>query len=292
MRAVFVKVLLRAFSLLPLPLAHALGAGLGWVAYLIPNGLRRVTGINLALCGPELEGARRRTLARRSLAETGKTLTEMGAMWFWSPRRILAKVRQVTGWEAVEAARAQGRGTILLTPHLGAWELTSLYLGRDHPITCLYRPPRMGPLHSLILRARERGGSRLVPTTPSGVKALYQALGQGADVGILPDQDPGRGAGVFAPFFGVPANTMTLVPRLVRSTGAAVVFVYAQRLPWGRGYVLHFSAAPAGMDDPDPATAAAAMNRGVERCIRACPEQYQWSYKRFKTRPAGADPLY
>lgn len=292
MRAPLIKLLLRLLALLPLPLAHAAGAGLGWLAWALPTRARRVTLANLALCLPEMDEGARRSLARRSLLEAGKTFTEMGAMWYWSPARLRGKIRDVVGWENVEAARARGKGVIALTPHLGAWELTSQYYVSRHPLTCLYRPPRLQALDAMILRSRERMGAQLVPTTPSGVKTLYQTLKRGETVGILPDQDPGRGAGIFAAFFGVPTNTMTLVPRLARTTGAAVVLVYAERLPHGRGYVMRFYRAPVGVEDADPAVAAAAMNRGVEACVRERPEQYQWSYKRFKTRPQGEQGPY
>ncbi|NIP73525.1 MAG: lysophospholipid acyltransferase family protein [Gammaproteobacteria bacterium] len=292
MRAPLITLLLRLLALLPLPLAHAAGAGLGWLAWVIPNRARRVTLTNLALCLPERDEDERRALARRSLIETGKTVTEMGAMWFWPPRRVKTAVRGVRGKEVLQAGLNRGRGIILLTAHLGAWELVSLYLVQELALTCLYRPPRIEGLEATILRSRERTGARLVPTTPSGVKRLYQALARGEVVGILPDQDPGRGAGVFAPFFGVAANTMVLVPRLARATGATVVFLYAERLPRGRGYAMRFREAPEGIDDADPAVAAAAMNLGVEACVRECLAQYQWSYKRFKTRPQGEGKLY
>jgi KDO2-lipid IV(A) lauroyltransferase len=291
-RAAVLAGLLRLFALLPLPAAHAIGAFLGWLFWLLPTEARRVTRINLALCLPELDPHQRARLARRSLMETGKTFTETGALWFWAPQRVLDLVREVRGLEHLEAAEGRGRGLIGLTPHLGAWELTSLYYAARQPITCLYRPPRLAELQDLVRRARERMGPRLVPTTPSGIKALYRALARHQAVGILPDQDPGRHGGVFAPFFGRPAGTMVLIPRLAHKTGAPAVFVFAERLPRGRGYRLVFHPAPAELAAEDPAVGAAALNRGVETCVRALPEQYQWSYKRFKSRPAGESPRY
>jgi len=135
-------------------------------------------------------------------------------------------------------------------------------------------------------------GATLVPTDASGVRALYKAVAKNQMIGILPDQDPGDEGGVFAPFFGVPANTMTLLPRLMQKTGAAVIFSYAERLPRGQGFHVHFLPAPADARTDELQQAAAALNLGVENCVRQSPAQYQWSYKRFKTRPPGETRFY
>lgn len=293
MRPAIFKAVLRSFAYLPLPVAHALGAALGWTAYLVPNSLRSATYTNLSMCFPDMDPRQRKRLVRRSLVETGKTFTEMGILWLGRPARVHRLIKRVSGQhEVYDRARAKGRGVVVLTPHLGAWELTSLFCVDKHPMTALYRPPRMQEMEDFVRDARQRTGARLVPTTASGVKGLFQALERGDDVGILPDQDPGGGAGVFAPFFGHDAKTMVLVPRLVQRTGATPVFIYAKRLSWGRGFHVHFVPAPPGMDEGDLKAAAAAMNRGVEVCVRQLPEQYQWSYKRFKTRPEGAPRIY
>jgi KDO2-lipid IV(A) lauroyltransferase len=292
MRATFVRLLLRLFALLPLRVAHAVGGALGWLAYVIPNDLRRVTLVNLAHCLPELDERARRRLARRSLMETGKTVTELGAIWFWSPKRVAALVGKVIDEDVFRSAIGEGKGVILVTPHLGAWEMNSLHFGQSYPLTALYRPPRMQELDDLVRVSRERMGSRLVPTTASGVKALYKALDKGEVIGILPDQDPGKGGGVFAPFFGVAANSMILLPRLAQKTGAPVIFIYAERLAKGRGYNIHVHRASNHIYDADLAVSATAMNAAVEACVREVPEQYQWSYKRFKTRPKGEPKLY
>lgn len=292
MRARLLRWTLHLFALLPLPLAHALGAVLGWLFHIVPNSVRTVVRKNVQLCFPEQGPDWQRRLARRSLIETGKTFAEVGALWLWPGRRVLALVREVRGADIVETAERRGHGVIFLTPHLGAWELTSHYLAVGRPLTALYRPPRMQEIEALVHRCRERLGARLVPTTAGGVRALYRALAQGEAVGILPDQDPGRGQGIFAPFFGVPANTMVLVSRLAHKTGAPVIFICAERLRHGRGFRIHFRAAPVAVGDADAAIATAALNAGVEACVRDLPTQYQWSYKRFKTRPADAPNLY
>lgn len=291
-RAAAVRRVLRLLALLPLPVAQAIGAAFGTVAALLPTRLRGITHANLDRCLPDIGASERRRLARRSLAETGKTATESGAIWLWHPERVMPLIREIVGEETMEQAIAQGRGVILATPHLGSWEMSGLYAAVRFGITSLYRPPRMAELDHLIRSARERTGARLVPTDAGGIRALYQALGRGEVIGILPDQEPAPGAGVYAPWFGIPAYTMLLLARLARKSGAPVVFIYAERLPWGRGFRLHYRPAESGIADSDPLVAAGALNRTVEACVRALPEQYQWSYRRFRQRPEGEPPIY
>ncbi len=292
MKALLVTALLHLLSALPLRLAQGVGAGLGRLLGWLPGDMRRITRINLEHCLPDLPARERERLARASLVEAGRAFAELGAMWLWRPERLLALVREVRGWELLEAAMAAGRGIIVLSPHLGAWELGSLYGAPRHPLTALYRPLRVRALDDLVRTARERTGARLMPTDGSGVRALYKALERGEMVGILPDQDPGRGAGVFAPFFGHPAKTMVLVSRLASRSGAAVLICVPERLPRGRGFRLHFTPAPAEVSAADLNRSVAAMNAGVEAWVRRLPAQYLWSYKRFKSRPEGEPRWY
>ena len=292
MREAFIKLFLRFCALLPLRGAHALGAGLGRLLAVLPNRSRTVTARNLALCFPELPPQERRRLAARSLQEMGKTATETGTLWCRDAGRVLALVRAVSGKEAVDQALSAGKGGIILTPHLGNWEMVGLYCSAHYPLTSLYRPPRMQGLEEFMRAARERAGARLVPTNAAGVRYLYRALAGGEFIGMLPDQEPGQGNGAFAPFFGIPAYTMSLLARLAQRTGAPVFFAYAERLARGAGFHLHFAPAPQGFGQGDVEEITAAMNAGVESCIRRIPEQYQWSYKRFRTRPEGAPRLY
>jgi KDO2-lipid IV(A) lauroyltransferase len=234
----------------------------------------------------------RKRLTRISLKESGKSLTEMGPFWFWKKKNLCRLIRQVSGLEVLQQAVQKEKGILFLTPHLGAWEITTLYYSGKHPLTCLYRPPRIQSLDPLIRNARERFGVKLEPITAHGIRSVYRALARGETVGILPDQDPGKNAGIFAPFFGVPANTMVLAPRLARKTGAQVILVFAERLAKGKGYHLHFLDAPEGLNSENLEIAARALNQGVENCIQLKPEQYQWSYKRFKTRPDGVEDPY
>lgn len=291
-RSFIIQILFRLFSWLPLRLNHALGAMLGRIINVSASNFRRNAQINIDLCFPDWTAEKRRQLLKDHLLEVGKGVTETGPLWCWHPDKVNNLVQEVSGGAILQQAMAAGKGVILAAPHLGAWEVVGAYCGKRWPMTNLYRPQRNKSMDILIRRVRERTGTSVVPTDASGVRALFKALANGELVGILPDQDPGPEAGVFAPFFGITANTMTLLTRLARKSGAVVLFTYAERLPKGQGYHLHFLPASEGLTNPDPIKAATSMNQGVETCVRKLPSQYQWAYKRFKTRPEIGTDLY
>ena len=292
MRVFLIRSLLQLSALLPLAISHRLALVIGWLFAIIPNDMRRVTRINLQLCFPQMDAAERQQLELKSLTEMVKTGLELGPMWLWGQQRSLALIRQIHGQALLTAAIARGQGVILAVPHIGMWELIGLYGSSHYHMTSLYRPPRFAALDRIIRRGRERFGARLVPTEARGIRSLYTALAQGGLVAILPDQEPRWGNGVFAPFFGLPAYTATLLPRIARKSGATVLLAYAERLPRGRGFDLHFRELDSDCCTADLTEAAIALNREIEHCVRTLPEQYQWHYRRFRTRPENQQPGY
>jgi len=291
MRYQLFRFILKALALLPLRINLGVGAIIGWLLYVLPNDLKRTTLINLRLCLPEYDQQQQAAMLRQTLIETGKSLTELGPVWMWPKRKILRTIKKVENLVLVSEALQQNKGLIMLTPHLGCWELTCLYFANSFPLTSLYRPPRESSIENLLTNARERTGATLVPTNTSGVKSLYAAINRKEVAGILPDQDAGE-SGVYAPFFGVDANTVKLIPRLINKTGAPVLMVFAKRLPRGQGYNIHFMQPDENIYSTDLKEAAAAMNRSVEQCIRQQISQYQWSYKRFKRNADGEASPY
>lgn len=284
---------LRLCACLPLSRAQALGRFLGAVMWRFARRTRLFAECNLALCLPELSETEREALARESLAHLGMAFTEAGALWLWPQERLARIPCSTVNEELLDAALAAGRGVLIALPHLGAWEFLNPYLiARGVPFMAMYRPARLPELDGLMRGARERMGATLVPANAGGVKALMRHLAQGGLSVILPDQEPEASGGVYAPFFGLSALTATLYSRLLAKTGAAPLFAYVERRAGAAGYRVHFHAAPAGLADADPVVAAAALNRGVEECVRALPAQYQWTYKRFSTRPAGQQRPY
>jgi KDO2-lipid IV(A) lauroyltransferase len=292
MKIFIIRIFLHFCALLPLPVIHMLGNLLGLALWLLPNRLRAITKKNIALCLPESTPAQQRRLVRCTLQETGKTIFETGALWLRPAPAVLRLIRQVDGMEYIEQAIASGAGAILSTPHLGAWEAAGLFCAARFNITCLYRPLRMTGLEELVNHARSRAGGNYVPANARGIRTLYKTLEEGGTVAMLPDQEPQAGSGVFAPFFGIPAFTMVFLSRLTAKSHAPVIFVWCERLSWGRGYTLHFRQPPQDVYAKDLETSATGINLAVEQCIRECPAQYQWGYKRFRTRPQGESPFY
>ena len=295
MYAKIVLLVFRLFALFPLPLSQAIGGAFGWIISVVPNQERRIARINIENCLPELSPLEQKTLLRSSLIESAKTVVEMPGVWAGGSTRWINLVQSGRGENLFNETLAIGKGVIAVGPHLGNWEVGLHYLTSLSPVTATYRPPRQAFLDDLIRGGRSKGGASMVPATPHGVKMLLAALKRGEMMALLADQQPkaaGKQGGVFVPFFGQHALTMVLVGRLARKTGASVLFWYMERLPDAKGFRIHWYPAPTGIDDPDPVVAATALNQGLEECIRSCPAQYTWSYKRFAAQPEGLKSLY
>jgi KDO2-lipid IV(A) lauroyltransferase len=266
------KDFFRLLALLPLPVLHAAGAALGWLSFLASPAYRRRFLANAA------QADYRFAQVRTAVSEAGKLIAESPRLWFGRPVTI-----QWDGAELISAARAQGRGIVFLTPHLGCFEITAqAYAARFGPITVLYRPARKPWLRELVDTVRSRPNLDSVPTTLSGVRQMLKALKSGEAVGLLPDQVPPEGLGAWAPLFGRPAYTMTLSTRLAAQTGATVLLAWGERLRGGRGYRVHLRSWSRGEVATDAVGAAAQVNAEMEALIRECPQQYLWGYARYK----------
>lgn len=284
--AIFYR-LMRLGGQLPLRWLHGIGAAFGWVVWCVHATPRSRAQASLSLALTQLSAEKRQTLVRRCLVESGKSLLEVAKIWSGDAPATLALVREVRGSELFEQALTAGHGVIIAAPHLGCWELLNFWLCSRTPIAIVYRPPRQAGLEPLLLKARGALAAEQVRAEGASVRKLYKRLSAGGVVGILPDQQPKQGDGEFAPFFDTPALTMVLLSRLAQRTGAQVLFAFAERLPRGAGYRIQVLPAPAGIAADDLPTAVAALNRGVENCVRLAPEQYQWAYKRYSIRPVG-----
>ena len=276
--AYFIRLMITLFkilAILPLGLAHGLGWSMGWLVFAASSVYRRRFLANARQAGMVW----RQWLG--AVGASGALVAELPRLWLGRPVRL-----QWEGAQHVDAALAQGRGVVFLTPHLGCFEITAQayaqrYGQASQPLTVLFRPPRQAWLRSLVATARARPGLRTAPTTLAGVKQMIKALKQGQSLGLLPDQVPPLGMGLWLPFFGRDAYTMTLSVRLAQQTGATVLMGWGERLPWGQGYRVHFH--PLAQELPsDAAQAAALVNRAMEDLIRTCPQQYLWGYARYK----------
>lgn len=281
--------LFRWLSRRSLWLLHTLGAGVGWLGYLFSPTYRqrfldqaRQAGVDPAT-------------ARLAIAEAGRMVMELPRLWLRPDSEPLSAFTRIEGAELVDAAHEGGRGLLLLTPHLGCFEICAQayaerFAAQYGPITVLYRPARQPWLREVMEGSRARPGLATAPASLAGVRQMIRALRRGETVGLLPDQVPPEGMGEWAPFFGREAYTMTLAARLAQQTGAVVLLIWGERLSGGQGYVVRFQPLPEPLpaDVAAQAESAAIVNRAMENLIRQCPQQYLWGYHRYKEPRAGA----
>ena len=279
-----IRLVYAVLSRLPLRALHAIGGALGWVVYGVSPTYRARLRANVPSTLPQRE-----QVLRRAVAEGGKQMLELAWVWTRSGQQIRART-QVEDAEGLYALLGQDRAIVMMTPHLGCFEVIAQHhaaspIGRDRPMLALYRVPRKAALRPLMEQGRTQKGLRLAPADLHGVRLMLRALRDRQIVGLLPDQVPSRGEGVWAPFFGRPAFTMTLPARLARAHDAIVVLLFAQRLAHGAGYRIYWERLPEPLSG-EPLVDATRINQAMERLILRCPEQYLWSYNRYKT-PAG-----
>jgi KDO2-lipid IV(A) lauroyltransferase len=286
----FFRAFARLLSWFPVRLLQGLAHPLSALIWRISRRLRTVARVNVNLCYPDLASEAQERRARRSLTHYAANALEVGVCWYASRRRFDALFEPPAGLEHVTALQEAGRGVVLMAPHFGAWELLGLSLS-DLLAATLYKPGSDPDLDSVLIERRERFGATLVPANRRGLKALMDRLRAAQWVGVLPDQEPTGGEGRFAPFFGVPALTGVLVPRLLRRTGAGALYAACVRGKHGR-FRVHFLPAEEELYSPDLDVALAALNRGVEAVVALAPDQYLWAYKRFRALPGGQPKRY
>ena len=271
------KTIFKAFGILSLPSLHRLGAALGWLIYWCTPKSAVTIKKNIEISGLAKNAQQFKQILNTNIAESGKAVLETIGIWQKKEAALLPLVKQVHGWEIVKNALQRGKGIIFLTPHLGCFEIAPIFYGSKHPITVLYRPPKLKFLHQFIVQGRTRTGITLAQANASGVRKLMQALKRNEAIGILPDQIPAAGEGEWADFFGRPAYTMTLASKLAEKTGATVIMAFAERLKNGEGYDIHITKL-------ESIVTAQLLNTSVEQQIALMPCQYLWRYDRYKQR--------
>lgn len=275
-----VKTLFHLFSFLPLWLLHVLGAALGAIVYVLAPSYRRKMRAYSRMVFKDDEIQRRRAM-RDSVFHTGMALLELPFLWGRPTHKGIRTCMEITGWEHVDAAKREGVGLVFLTPHQGCFEAAAQMFSTKAPITVLYRPNRNAEVQKIIEASRTRDNIEIAPTNVSGVKKLLRALKKGEAVGMLPDQVPSGGEGVWASAFGQPAYTMTLPARLVHATQAKIILALGVRIPF-RGFRLELYPGPTELSE-DPIEAATQVNSAIEKLIMQKPGQYYWGYERFKS---------
>ena len=286
-----VVALIWLLHFLPLSILAPIGSGFGRLLYWVIVPRRKVVLINLRLCFPELSEAERRALAKRHFAVTGRSMLERGLAWWASAERLRATVR-IDGLEHLQALKAAGRPVLLLAPHFVGLDMAGTRLSLEGDFVSVYSPQKDKVIDHWLHHGRSRFNDQLLLSRHDGVRATVKAMKSGRPLYYLPDLDYGRKESIFVPFFGVPAATITGLPRLARLAGAAVVPCVVRILPGGDGCVLELGAPWADYPSDDVEADTRRMNAWLEGVIRTMPEQYYWVHRRFKTRPEGEPRIY
>ena len=290
MKSQAIEFLLRLLSYLPIPAQRKFGGWLGTRLYKKQGRDLYATRTNLIACFPEKSAEQIDQLCLQSLQATATMGIETAAVWFRGEKWRKKTVVGIENQALFDAALADEKGLMLLIPHFGNWELAGMWASTFRPTTAIYRTPRMQALDGMLQRVRDIGTTNMVPATSRGVMAVVKALGRGEMTVVLPDQEPALEGGIFSPFFGVQALTMTLINRLVNKTQPKVLIAYARRVEGG--HVVGFAEPDSAIYAEDQQTAVDAMNRSIEQLVLTAPEQYQWEYKRFRKRPEASPSLY
>lgn len=281
MSSFFVKWQFELLSYLPLRILHGFGILLGWLSYWSSASYAQRMRENLNKYNDGRHPDEFRRLLRANVAETGKSLIELPWVWRRPVSKVLSSIRRIHGQKYFDEACRNSKGLIILTPHLGCFEIIGLHVAAQTPMTCMYTVPKRVWMDDIIRKGRQRGQMKLAPADLGGVRMLLKALKRGEVIGLLPDQVPAQGEGEWADFFGRPAYTMTLAGRLQEASGAKLLMSWVVRLPHGKGFELHFE--PLEIDPEE--SVVKQLNRAQEKIIRTCPEQYLWSYNRYKAPP-------
>lgn len=285
----FGLVLIWLLHFLPLPLLAPVGRGFGLLLYVLSRERRRVARVNLRLCFPRMADAERESLIRRHFQAFGRSLLERGLAWWASLARLKRLVR-VEGAEHLDALA--GRPAILLAPHFVGLDMGWTRLTVERRLASMYSNQKNPHFNQRMLDGRSRFNQPVLVSRQEGLRPILRAMKGGRPFYYLPDMDYGPRDAVFAPFFGVPAATITGLPRLAAMAGAAVVPCVTRQLPWGQGYAVrfypHWEAFPSDNVEAD----VGRMNAFIEERVKEMPEQYFWLHKRFKTRPEGEAKPY
>ena len=274
-----IRLFLAFTSFLPLKTNHSFGSFIGYLLYLFNSEAKSVSKQNLEICFPSLSELELKSLLKKVLTETGKGLTESGLIWNQNFTDNAKLIRNINGEHYLDISKK----IILLVPHMGCWEITGRVLAEKRKVTFMYRPLRSNKQNDYLFSRRNQGNLTMATADKLGILKIQRALNNGDLVGMLPDQDPGKEGGLMVPFFGKMVNTMTLLARIAKKQNAQVLMFWAKRLDRGKGYDLNLEPVDLHSNGDDLEDRVAQMNNSIESLVRREPEQYMWSYKRFKS---------
>ena len=283
-------LLVKGLAKLPLSVSQCLGRLFGRLNWWFSKKAVHFTRTNIAHCLPHLNQTQQNELAKSSLVSAGELVAELSATWIWRAKKLAKLHLEYDNFSVLEEKYKAGKGVLLLSPHLGNWEMLLPLMSREFEIAAMYKPPRMEAMDALIRQVREKDGAEVFPANTSGIRSILKAVKAGKLTLLLPDQEPAENAGVFVPFFNQPAWTMTLPAKIIKKTECAVVFSVVVRTSVGFKLVIREA------EDLDLEWSLEALshkiNQQMETLIMEYPEQYQWSYKRFYKQPDNQPQIY
>ena len=291
MKLFVIRAAMRVFSWITPLAAEYIAPPVAAVLWYLSPRKRRVTRLNLRAVYPHMDSEQRKKIGRSSMTHYIRGVFEAGMLWHWPLEKVLDCFDVARGRECLEDVINSGKGLILAVPHSGSWEILNLFLNRYGNAAALYKPGRRPEFDEILLEKRRRGGAQMVPATSAGLRTMFKLLKTGHCVALLPDQEPTRGEGQFAPFFGVEALTGVLLSRMAQRTGVPVIFAVCERRKAGR-YGVHLFRADESIYSENMRESLTAVNQGIEQCIEVDTGQYLWAYKRFRNRPDGEKSLY
>jgi KDO2-lipid IV(A) lauroyltransferase len=274
---------------LPRPMQYGLGRVLGKLLYRFGKRRRHIAEVNVALCFPELSKDEQHILVKKVFAENAIGFIETAVSWFRKPSYSYQRIT-VEGLEHLEAAKKLGRGVILVGSHFSTLDLGGLLVTAHTQLDASYRPQKNQLINDVMIKSRQAFLERVI--SHKNMREVLKSLKDGHVLWYAPDQDYGRKASVFAPFFGINAATIKFTAKLSKFNNSPVVILGHYRKADDSGYVVSYSKALEGFPSGDDVADATKVNEGIEREIRKCPEQYMWVHRRFKTRPEGEDGFY
>ncbi|WMS86007.1 lysophospholipid acyltransferase family protein [Pleionea litopenaei] len=290
MKTLLLVSVFKLMSCLPFSWLRVIGKLFGRMAYFTNTRNTKVTRRNIELCFPELSRDTKETLVKNSAIHSSQCVLESAWVWFKSVDKILPKFEKVEGLEHFEAAKAAGKPVVFTGAHMGNWEALLNWVAQKTPSAIAYKMPKNLAMDPIIRKSREKSGVKMITGNRAGVKQMFDCLLQGETFVILSDQRPGKKGGVFAPFFNLPALTMTIVQKLVQKTDAQLLYFHALRTE--TGYKVQIVPASFNLEEQDEVLFAEHLNRGLTNLIAQHPEQFEWSYRRFRPLPDGYEPVY
>jgi len=285
-----IKLLFLPFTILPLSWAQAIGNFIGKKVLILNKKRLKIVQTNLLACFPKHTKTQINDLTIKVASESGKWMMESAGTWFGNPEKLKLRITDKNR-ELMDAAFKKQKGVVVVLPHFGNWEMANFCLPQYYPCGDMYKPMNSETAEQIILDSRSRSGLALFPVNGRGVRKAFKHLKKGKVLVVLADHLPSREAGVYAPFFGLPALTGKLTHSLIRHNHSEAVLATTRRKPKGKGFELEFHPLK-GMQTDDPVEAATQLNSAIEKAIMIAPEQYQWVYKRFDKQPRGEKNIY